>query len=109
MDLVQLLTGVFHGRRRRAVRLDEALELITRAVSADPENAAYLDSLGWVHYRLGSMDEAEFWLRRAIELNDGDGTVLAHLGEVLVAIGTNPWATIALGCGRPIAWSMVGQ
>ena len=71
----------------REVRLEEALELVNRAVSVDPENAAYLDSLGWVHYRLGSMDEAEFWLRRAIELNDGDGTLLAHLGEVLVVRG----------------------
>jgi tetratricopeptide (TPR) repeat protein len=71
----------------RAVRLDEALELVNRAVEMDPENPAFLDSLGWVHYRLGSMEEAEFWLRRAIELNDGDGTLLAHLGEVLVASG----------------------
>jgi len=71
----------------REVRLDEALELVNLAVSVDPENAAYLDSLGWVHYRLGALDEAEFWLRRAIEFNDGDGTLLAHLGEVLVARG----------------------
>jgi len=71
----------------RGVRLDEALELINIAVSLDPENAAYLDSLGWVHYRLGAMEEAEYWLRRAIEINDGDGTLLAHLGEVLVARG----------------------
>ncbi|MEE4271239.1 MAG: tetratricopeptide repeat protein [Thermoanaerobaculales bacterium] len=71
----------------RGVRLDEALELINLAVSLDPENAAYLDSLGWVHYRLGAMEEAEYWLRRAIEINDGDGTLLAHLGEVLVVRG----------------------
>ncbi len=71
----------------RAVRLDEALDLVTRAVEVEPENPAYLDSLGWVHYRLGSFDQAEFWLRRAIELNEDDGTLLAHLGEVLVANG----------------------
>ena len=91
----------------RAVRLDEALELINRAVAMDPDNAAYLDSLGWVHYRLGSMDEAEFWLRRAIELNDGDGTLLAHLGEVLLARGEIDEASrylrlaLDLGCENP--------
>jgi predicted Zn-dependent protease len=71
----------------RGTRLEEALELITVAVTAEPDNSAYLDSLGWVYYRLGAMEEAEHWLRRSVELNDGDGTVLAHLGEVLVATG----------------------
>jgi Flp pilus assembly protein TadD len=91
----------------RDVRLLEALELINRAVAVDPENPAYLDSLGWVHYRLGSMEEAEFWLRRAIEINDGDGTVLAHLGEVLVARGETEEGirylrlALDLGCEHP--------
>jgi tetratricopeptide (TPR) repeat protein len=91
----------------RAVRLDEALELINLAVSMDPDNAAYLDSLGWVHYRRGSMEEAEYWLRRAIELNDGDGTLLAHLGEVLLARGEIDEAqrylrlALDLGCENP--------
>jgi tetratricopeptide (TPR) repeat protein len=71
----------------RDVRLDEALELINRAVAKDPENPAYLDSLGWVNFRLGNLEQAEFWLRRAIAIDDSDGTVLAHLGEVLVARG----------------------
>ncbi len=73
----------------RDVNLDQALELIGRAVSLDPENPAYLDSLGWVHYRLGDLDEAEHWLRRAIDLGGdiGDGTILCHLGEVLLAGG----------------------
>jgi tetratricopeptide (TPR) repeat protein len=71
----------------RNTNLDEALRLILRAVSLDPENVAYLDSLGWVYYRLGELDEAERWLRRAIELGGdvGDGTILCHLGEVLLA------------------------
>ena len=71
----------------RNLRLDDALELINRAVAMDPENPAYLDSLGWVHFRLGNLEQAEFWLRRAIAIEDGDGTILAHLGEVLIARG----------------------
>jgi len=73
----------------REVHLDEALELIARAVATDPDNSAYLDSLGWVHYRLGDLDEAEHWLRRAIDVdgNLGDGTIYCHLGEVLLAGG----------------------
>lgn len=71
----------------RGENLDHALDLIRRAVSSEPENVAFLDSLGWVHYRRGELDEAERWLRRAIELGGdvGDGTILCHLGEVLMA------------------------
>jgi tetratricopeptide (TPR) repeat protein len=73
----------------RQMHLEEALELIARAVALDPENSAYLDSLGWVHFRLGDLDEAERWLRRAIDLGAGlgDGTIYCHLGEVLLSGG----------------------
>jgi tetratricopeptide (TPR) repeat protein len=91
----------------RSVRLEEALELINRAVAADPENPAYLDSLGWVHFRLGNLDQAEFWMRRAVAVDDSDGTVLAHLGEVLLARGEveegSRYLHVALdlGCEHP--------
>jgi len=73
----------------REMHLDEALELIAGAVALDPENSAFLDSLGWVHFRLGDLDEAERWLRLAIDLGGdiGDGTIYCHLGEVLLAGG----------------------
>jgi tetratricopeptide (TPR) repeat protein len=71
----------------RGEKLDRALELISLAVAREPDNVAYLDSLGWVHFRLGNLDEAERWLRRAVELDGSgaDGTMLCHLGEVLLA------------------------
>src|SRR6476659_6926620 len=43
----------------RNVRLPEALDLITKALDKDPGNGAYLDSLGWVYYKLGRLREAE--------------------------------------------------
>jgi Flp pilus assembly protein TadD len=69
--------------------LDEAFDLIIRAVALDPENAAYLDSLGWVHFRRGELEEAERWIRRAIDLGGdaGDGTLYCHLGEILLSMG----------------------
>jgi len=93
----------------REVRLEEALELITRAVSLDPENSAYLDSLGWVHFRLGDLAEAERWLRRAVDLGGGlvDGTIFCHLGEVLLEGGARTEARrylvlgLDMGCENP--------
>ena len=70
------------------INLDESFALINQAVEADPENPAYLDSLGWAAFKLGRLEEAQRWLRRAIELGGSrDGTVLAHLGEVLLSLG----------------------
>jgi tetratricopeptide (TPR) repeat protein len=71
----------------RGERLDEALQLVSRAVELEPNNPAYLDSLGWVHFRKGNLQEAEQWLRRAVAAGRADGTILAHLGEVLLASG----------------------
>jgi tetratricopeptide (TPR) repeat protein len=93
----------------RNMHLEEALELIGRAVALDPENSAYLDSLGWVHFRLGDLDEAEHWLRRAIDLDAGlgDGTIYCHLGEVLLAKGAREEGRrylllgLELGCDNP--------
>jgi tetratricopeptide (TPR) repeat protein len=68
----------------RNTRLNEALEMITKAVSAEPNNGAYLDSLGWVYYKLGRLPEAEENLRRAVATTPRDATVHDHLGDVLI-------------------------
>jgi tetratricopeptide (TPR) repeat protein len=66
----------------RNVRLEEAQDLIKKAVAQEPNNGAYLDSLGWVFYRLNKLPEAEQHLRRALEVMSRDATVHDHLGDV---------------------------
>lgn len=66
----------------RTTRYREALALIDRARAADPDNAAIIDSHGWVLYRLGRNQEALVELRRAFGLQK-DPEIAAHLGEVL--------------------------
>jgi tetratricopeptide (TPR) repeat protein len=63
-------------------RLEESEQLILRAVAAEPDNGAYVDSLGWVYYRLGRLQEARTQLERAVDLTDGDPVVREHLGDV---------------------------
>jgi tetratricopeptide (TPR) repeat protein len=70
----------------RTTRYDEAKELIEQALRLDPQDPAILDSLGWVNYRLGNLDEAERLLRQALK-RFPDHEVAAHLGEVLWAQG----------------------
>jgi tetratricopeptide (TPR) repeat protein len=63
-------------------RLNEALVLIERALTLLPEDPFILDSMGWVHYRLGNTDLAREYLQKAIDLRM-DAEIAAHLGEVL--------------------------
>jgi len=71
----------------RGTRVEEALGYIRRAVALDPQNGAYIDSLGWAYYRLGNYDLAEENLRRASERIGNDPTVHQHLGELYQKTG----------------------
>ena len=66
----------------RTGRLQEALEYIRRAAELIPDDPAILDSLGWVSYRLGKMQDALKWLGLAFEKLE-DAEIAAHYGEVL--------------------------
>ena len=64
------------------IHLDEAEDYIKRALAAEPENGAYLDSLGWVHYRQGKYEQAlAELLSAAAELKEEDPTVFEHIGD----------------------------
>lgn len=69
--------------------LDEAVELVERAISLDPDNGAYIDSLGWAYYQMGRYEEARTELERAAELVGDDPVVLEHLGDVYSALGAS--------------------
>ena len=71
----------------RGVRLDESLNYIKQAVSLDPSNGAYLDSLGWAYFRLGKFDLAEENLNKASARMGSDPTVQEHLGDLYQKIG----------------------
>ncbi|MCX7427280.1 MAG: tetratricopeptide repeat protein, partial [Planctomycetia bacterium] len=66
-------------------RPERALAMVRRAVDAEPENAAYRDSLGWALYRLGRLDEAVAELQTAAAAAP-EGEVLEHLGEAFAAL-----------------------
>lgn len=71
----------------RGENLEDALALIQRAVAADPDNGAYVDSLGWAYYRLGRFQDARPHLEWAVRLEPDDATVHEHLGDLYVALG----------------------
>ena len=71
----------------KGIKLPEALKMITKAVSIEPMNGAYLDSLGWVYFKMGEYELAEDNLRSAVNRDQTDPTVHMHLGDLYEKTG----------------------
>jgi len=71
----------------RGVKLEESLSFIKQAIALDPNNGAYLDSLGWVYFKLGKYDLAEENLNKAAVHIGSDPTVQEHLGDLYQKTG----------------------
>lgn len=85
-DHAMALNALGYTLADRTTRYQEAHDLIEKAHQLNPDDPAILDSLGWVNYRLGNLEEAERFLRLALK-KFPDHEVAAHLGEVLWAQG----------------------
>ncbi len=66
----------------RGVQLEQSLDLIKQAVDLEPNNGAYLDSLGWAYFKLNRLDEAEKFLKKSLERVRRDPTIHDHLGDL---------------------------
>jgi len=95
--------GLGYAMLMRNENPQRALEMIQRAVDAEPGNEAYMDSLGWAYYKLARYEDAEVWLRKARETAVGRlraGVSVAatlaiindHLGDTLHRLGRRPEA-----------------
>jgi tetratricopeptide (TPR) repeat protein len=69
------------------VRLRRAEELVERALRLDPENPYYLDSMGWVYFRLGQANLAERYLLDAAERSPDQAVIHDHLGDLYELMG----------------------
>jgi len=67
--------------------LDQAIAMIERAVSKRPSSGFFVDSLGWVHFKLGDAERAVGYLERATELEPADPEITGHLGDVYWVLG----------------------
>lgn len=83
----QVLNYLGYSFLDRNENLDEALDMIKRAVAVEPESGYILDSLAWALYRLGRFDEAVVPMEKASLLEPVDAVVTDHLGDVYWSVG----------------------
>jgi tetratricopeptide (TPR) repeat protein len=86
-DEPQVLNYLGYSLIEQRRNLDEALDMIERAVAGDPDSGYITDSLGWAYYRLGRFEEAVPVMERAVELLPQDPILNDHLGDVYWAVG----------------------
>ncbi len=86
-DHAHAYNALGYGLAEHSNRLPEALELIEKAIQLSPNDPYIMDSLGWVHYRMGNLNQGLSFLRQAFGMNQ-DPEIAAHLGEVLWVQGT---------------------
>ena len=85
-DNAMAMNSLGYALTNRTDRYKEALLLIEKALTIKPNQAEYIDSFGWVHYKLNNYDKSITHLRRALKMSQND-EIAAHLGEVLWVTG----------------------
>lgn len=86
-DHAEALNYIGYTWADKNTHLPKALEYIKKANSLKPDNGFIVDSLGWVHYRLGNFPQAIVELERATELEPDDAHIYDHLGDAYLAQG----------------------
>lgn len=77
-----VLNNYAYSLAERNVNLERALEMSKKAVDVQPENASYLDTIGWIYFRLNRYVEAERYIKQAISKGEANAVVYEHLGDI---------------------------
>ncbi|OGB67433.1 MAG: hypothetical protein A2Y94_10425 [Caldithrix sp. RBG_13_44_9] len=85
-DNALLLNNYSYSLAQRDMELPKALELVTRALEIDPENGAYLDTKGWIYYKLGDYPRALEFIQKALNSREESSEVLEHMGDVYLKL-----------------------
>ncbi|GJQ63256.1 MAG: hypothetical protein SCALA702_23090 [Melioribacteraceae bacterium] len=77
-----VLNNYAYSLSERGIQLDRALRMVNVALEADPNNASYLDTKGWIYFQRGDYENAEKFIRLSLDQNGDSAEVWEHLGDV---------------------------
>jgi Tfp pilus assembly protein PilF len=82
-----ILNNYAYSLSQREMRLEEALEMAERALESEPENGAFLDTVGWIYYKKQEYGKALDYIQKSISVRTGSAEVFEHLGDVYSRLG----------------------
>jgi tetratricopeptide (TPR) repeat protein len=82
-----ILNNYAYSLSQRDIRLDDALRMASRALASEPENGAFLDTIGWIHYQREDYEEALGYIQKALSVRSESAEVVEHLGDVYEKLG----------------------
>lgn len=90
-DNVLLLNNYAYHLAQRGIKLDKALELSRKTVEAEPQNSSYLDTYGWIFYKLKDYKNAKKYIEKAVEIG-ANAVLYEHLGDIYIGLDDVPKA-----------------
>jgi tetratricopeptide (TPR) repeat protein len=82
-----LLNNFGYSLAERGLQLQRALEMSKQAITAEPDNSAYLDTYGWIFFRLEKYTDAALYIEKSIAVGKASAVVHEHLGDVYFKLG----------------------
>jgi len=82
-----VLNNYAYSLSKRGENLNLALEMVSKALKSEPANSSYLDTYGWVYYKMGDYPKAEEYIRKSLEISGDKSVILDHLGDVYSKMG----------------------
>lgn len=82
-----ILNNLAYSLSEQNMQLERCLDMSKMAVEQEPDNGAYLDTIGWIYYKLGKYEEARTWIQKALDIGRASPVVEEHLGDVYFKLG----------------------
>ncbi|MEO8210046.1 MAG: tetratricopeptide repeat protein, partial [bacterium] len=86
---ILILNNYAYNLSERGENLDKALAMAKIAIEKEPNNASYLDTFGWIYYKLKNYKLAKKFIEKSLAVNSGSAVVLEHLGDIYSAMKDN--------------------
>jgi tetratricopeptide (TPR) repeat protein len=83
---ILLLNNYAYNLSERGVNLEKALEMSRFTINKEPNSASYLDTYGWICFKMGNYQEAKKYIEKAVSVSGSNAVLMEHLGDVYLEL-----------------------